>query len=112
MTRSKQQPSAPSEDTLDRLTSAVDQVIECVQELRSLTDEVRVLREAIDDVRQEIEWAVRNLARPAWTPTQPLASVCTPADGVPEHKPVDVPTVEASAQSQHARRISQGGLWE
>jgi hypothetical protein len=59
--------------SIERLASAVEQLsddicglMEVVEQgslLKSLVEEVRTLRIAIDDIRAEIEWAARNLMR-------------------------------------------------
>jgi hypothetical protein len=54
MPRKKTESNVPASDSqdcaLDRLTEVIDR----------LADEVHVLREAIDDIRAEVEWAIRN----------------------------------------------------
>lgn len=60
--RSKQPPSsAPSGD--ERLEAAVHQL---TSQVEKLAEHVEVLWTAIDDLRMEVENAIRNLARPAW----------------------------------------------
>lgn len=66
--------SVPTEDQIIAFTEAVEQLVEALGEVKTLTQEVRVLRDAIDDARQELEWIARNLPRPAWTPTPQLTS--------------------------------------
>ena len=72
-------------------------------EVHTLAGQVEVLRVAVDDLRAEVEFAVRNLTRPAWVPTQPLTSV--PIDPVAEDFPVnrtrpeDLPVDEAKPSS-------------
>lgn len=62
--------SAPDEST--RLEDAVENL---TGEVRTLSEQVEILRIAIDDLRSELEFAIRNLPREPWVPTQPLVSM-------------------------------------
>src|SRR5437667_6655223 len=65
---------------------ATEELIEAVRslsnEVAGLTGHIQLLREAIDDVRAEFEWTIRNLQRPAWRPNQ-TSSADTPPEPVP-----------------------------
>ena len=50
-------------------------VVDLTEEVKTLAGQVEVLRIAVDDLRQEVEWALRNVHRPAWTPTPVLGSM-------------------------------------
>ncbi|MCI0740056.1 MAG: hypothetical protein L0Y72_13505 [Gemmataceae bacterium] len=56
-------------------------------EVRTLSEQVEVLRIAIDDLREELQFAIRNLPREPWVPTQPLVSM--PRDPLAEPFPVN-----------------------
>ncbi|GEM_PF-2008603 len=56
-------------------------------EVHTLADQIEVLRVAIDDLRAEVEFALRNLARPAWAPTEPLTSM--PRDPLADPFPIN-----------------------
>lgn len=73
----------PDENLMAVLLRLMMEVEGLAQQVRTLTDSAQVLTAAIDDVRQEIEWATRNLGRPAWVPTS--AETHIPADGVAEN---------------------------
>lgn len=73
MPRGKQPPAPETRSTEDsQLALAVDAL---TKQVRSLVDQVEILRIAIDDLRQEVEWAIRNTFQPAWPPAPPLTSV-------------------------------------
>lgn len=63
-------PATPTEG--EQLTAAVAALTE---QMSSLANQVEVLRIAIDDLRQEVEYAMRNAFQPAWTPTPRLTSM-------------------------------------
>jgi len=52
-----------------------DAVVDLTAEVRTLAQHVEVLRIAVDDLRQELEFALRNWRRHDWVPTQPLTSL-------------------------------------
>jgi len=69
MPRSKKQPeSPPTQDPSTTLIAAcqalTNQLETLTQEVGTLTERTQVLTEAIDDVRCELEWAIRNLHYP------------------------------------------------
>lgn len=111
MPRSKEKtPAAAPRDgqpDLERLTAAVE----------SLCDEVRVLREAIDELREEYTWAVRNhrlgsaplVVHVTSMPADPLADDF--GERLNRLKPKDLPP--ESAQDTGTRdQPTQQELWE
>ena len=58
-------PSECDKDGLDQLTSTVD----------TLAQEVRVLREAIDELREVLDWTMKNRDAPANDPLLPITSL-------------------------------------
>lgn len=80
----------------------VDDLIEAVGELK---DELRVLRESIDELRTELEWAMRNGWSPSsvWRhitsfPADPALSDREWADQVNRLTPEDLPPEKPGAQ--------------
>ena len=69
----RKQPSAPAthprEDRIERLTNAVE----------TLAQETNVLRIAIDDIREELAYAVKILKTNLWLPTSQTADPPTQA---------------------------------
>ncbi len=59
-------------DSVEKLAGNVETLGE---QLETLDERVGVLITAIDDLRAEVEWALRNFRRPAWEPSPPLTSV-------------------------------------
>src|SRR5947208_2838126 len=67
MARSKTPSPPPGE------TPSLETVVESFAvEASQLRDEVKILREAIDDLRVEVEWLARNLLQSRWMPAQSL----------------------------------------
>lgn len=83
MVRSKPPPAAPPEEPV----GLEDAVVDLTAEVKGLASQVEVLRIAIDDLRSELEFAIRNLPREPWVPTQPLVSM--PKDPLAEPFPVN-----------------------
>lgn len=89
----RKQPSAPSspprEDRTERLIDAVEM----------LAQEINVVRIAIDDIRQELEYAVKILKTNLWLPTSqsadPPSQPTVPI--VSKAKTVDVATAAGPA---------------
>ena len=122
------QPSAPTttEEKVNQLTEAIEHLAEELQAtredlgtVRELTQEARVLRDSIDDARQEIEWIVRNMQRPAWAPTPSITSM--PKDPLAEdfHERVNrftakdlPPDPSPSPPPPAAGKSQQGDLFE
>ena len=67
--------------------SLEDAVIALTDEVRGLSQQVEVLRIAIDDIRQELEFAIRNFPREPWVPTQLVVSL--PRDPLADPFPVN-----------------------
>ena len=90
-------PSQPREDRIERLTDAVE----------SLAGEVNVLRIAIDDIRAELEYAVKVLKNNLWLPTSqpadPPSETSIPftpkvrTETVMNEAPAPAPTMDAPA---------------
>ncbi len=97
MPPSKRSP-APALQEHDRLEVAVEDL---AGEVKTLSQQVEVLTAAIDDLREELQFAIRNLPREPWVPVQPLVSM--PRDPLADPFPVnrtrreDVPTTEPTA---------------
>jgi hypothetical protein len=87
-------------------------------EVEKLTGQVEVLRIAIDDLRTEVEWAIRNIYRPAWAPTQDPGngSHAVPTDAkierVDHSKPDDVQPDDPAPSSAAPTNAQQKGLWD
>lgn len=67
--------------------SLEDAVVDLGAEVSTLSQHVEVLRIAIDDLRQELEFAIRNMPREPWVPTQPVISM--PRDPLSDSFPVN-----------------------
>jgi hypothetical protein len=77
----RKQPSAPtasaSDDRTERLIASVEM----------LAQEVNVLRSAIDDIRAELEYAVKILKTNLWLPTAQSADPPSQGPQLPSPKP-------------------------
>ena len=91
-------PSQPREDRIERLTDAVE----------TLAQETNVLRIAIDDIREELAYAVKILKTNLWLPTSqpaeppseptlPIASTVR-AEALMNEAPVPAPTTDTPAE--------------
>ena len=58
-------PPAGFDDRIDQLTSTVE----------TLAQEVRILREAIDELREVLDWTMKNREAPANHPLLPITSL-------------------------------------
>lgn len=77
-----------------RQSSEKDQWLEAIRELR---DEIHVLRMALDELREEVQWANRNGERGAQSLPKPFVLTSMPLDPAAEDweinrvKPSDLP---------------------
>jgi hypothetical protein len=65
-------PPAPAPEEHDGLEESVHDLA-C--EVSTLSQQVETLRVAIDDLREELQFAIRNLPREPWVPVQPVVSM-------------------------------------
>jgi hypothetical protein len=92
---------------------------EVVDELRAevteLKNHVNVLITAIDDLRVEVEWATRNIIRPACAVSTPVPAAPKPTEPEPSER------VEAASEDKQPppdnapsapERAHQGGLFD
>jgi DNA-binding winged helix-turn-helix (wHTH) protein len=97
--------NSPPRPTVEQPTLE-DAVGGLADQVGTLTQHVEVLRIAIDDLRQELEFAIRNLPREPWVPTQPLISMSRdPAAGdfvVNRTRREEVSINKPEAQTPHA----------
>ena len=97
---------------------SLEQVVEDLTvEVEKLTGQVEVLRISIDDLRQEVEWAIRNIYRPAWAPTQnpasPSQQVHSDTNGGREDHAEDLaPPVDSVPASRAPGSVQPKGLWD
>src|SRR5439155_3809808 len=93
---------------IDVLQSLVPQVEALTQQVGLLTERAQVLTEAIDDVRSEMEWAIRNLHYP------PPRLISSPPpddarDGLVKHVSARDPPAQ---ESRYRASVEQRGLWQ
>ena len=126
MPRPKQSATPPAatetagQEQITELIAAVDALTEKLECLEPLVGQVETLRIAIDDLREEVAWATRNMFRPAWTPTPQVTSL--PKDPLAEdfHERVNrftaqdlppEPPAQLSSSPPPATPVEQGDLF-
>lgn len=86
--------------------SFTDELAEVTRELR---DQVRLLRQAVDELREECQWANRN-SEPLMLP-QPFRLTSMPLDPTSDDweinrlQPEDLPENKCSPQARHQSRL-------
>lgn len=89
---------------------------ELTVQVQQLTGETKVLREAIDDLRVEVEWLVRNIVRPGYSLTQnaaaPPATVPPGESGPPVQKTREPPPADDPPEPTPTGDAHQGGLFD
>jgi hypothetical protein len=114
MTRTKPSPPATaSTDTNDNIATQLGELTKAVNDLK---DEIHVVRQVMDEIREDLEYAVRQLQRSQWTatPTRPVESADdsrTPTldDRPPNAPAVPAPAVPAPSPNTEATHASPSG---
>ena len=104
-----------SRQLIGELQFLSEEVEKLTVQVTNLADHAKLLTASIDDVRCEIEWAIKNLHRPKWAPTQAVSSV--PHDAQAETCVAQKIPVKSIASSQQPPLASveekqQGKLWD
>ena len=90
---------------------------ELTVQVQQLTGETKVLREAIDDLRVEVEWLVRNIVRPGWSLIQNPTTMAPAAEspnpnGPPIQKKSEVPPADDPPAPSPPGDAHQRGLFD
>lgn len=126
MTRTKPRP-APTEAEMLDLTVAIEQQTEQLQtlneQLPALKEEVRVLRQVLDEIKDEIAWLLNNreefrCQRPSERPVMHITSM--PKDPLAEdfgervnrYTAKDLPPELRPSSPPPTESVHQGGLFE
>lgn len=102
---------------IDVLQSLAQEVETLNHQVGTLAASAQVLTAAIDDVRMELEWTIKNLGRPLWAPTPAPANIGKTEDvpdslnGRNQTQAVDLPTEQSREPAPTVNR-TEGKLWD
>ena len=107
---------ANSEQTWEHAMS--EEVVELTEAVLTLTEQVRMLRLSLDEIEQELGWAIRTRVLDRLPPPSPTRVTSMPLDPLAEDfhervnaiSPADLPIVPADT-SERPKFCGQGTFW-